>query len=123
MWRLMLRDWKKLKPRALKDELIMNYVMKLIEEHDLEPKESRTLLTTIYLGFQYKKLTADHVDYENGVINNIIGLEIDPKEKKFYITNEPKVISKSEKTVQTRRFWRDVDKFLRDCRSKRLKML
>ncbi len=116
-------DWKKLKPRTLKDELIMNYVMKLIKEHNLEPKESKILLPIIYLGFQYKKLTADHVDYENGVINNIIGLEFDPEEKKFYITNEPKVISKSEKTVQPRRFWRDVDKFLRDYRSKRLKMM
>jgi hypothetical protein len=116
-------DWKKLKPRALKDELIMNYVMKLIKEHNLEPKDSKTLLTTIFLGFQYKKLTADHVDYENGVINNIIGLEIDPEGKKFIITNEPKVISKSEKSVQTRRLWRDVDKFLRDYRSKRLKMM
>lgn len=116
-------DWKKLKPRALKDELIMNYVMKLVEDYDLEPKDSKTLLTTIYLGFQYKKLTAEHVDYEKGVIKNIIGLEIDPEEKKFYITNEPKIINKSEKTVQTRRLWRDIDKFLRDYRSKRLKMI
>jgi len=115
-------EWKKLKPRALKDELIMNYVMKLTADHELDSKESKTLLTTIYLGFQYKKLTADHVDYENGVINNIIGLEVDSKERTFYITNEPKVTSKSEKSVQTRRFWRDVDKFLRDYRSKRLKM-
>ena len=97
--------------------------MKLIKEYNLEFRDSKSLLTTIYLGFQYKKLTADHIDYENGVINNIIGLEIDPEGKKFYITNEPKVISKSEKAVQTRRFWRDVDKFLRDYRSKRLKML
>ena len=116
-------EWKKLKPRALKDELIMNYVMKLIKEYNLDPRDAKSLLTTIYLGFQYKKLTADHIDYENGVINNIIGLEIDPDGKKYYITNEPKVISKSEKAVQTRRFWRDVDKFLRDYRSKRLKML
>jgi len=116
-------DWKKLKPRTLKDELIMNYVMKLIEEYNLDPKDSRVLLPTIYLGFQYKKLTAEHVEYEKGVIKNIIGLEIDPVEKRFYITNEPKVINKSEKTVQPRRFWRDIDKFLRDDRSKRLKMV
>jgi len=116
-------DWKKLKPRALKDELIMNYIMKLIKEHDLESRDSKTLLTTIFLGFQYKKLTADHVDYENGVINNIVGLEFCPEEKKFIITNEPKVVSKSEKSDQTRRFWRDVDKFLREYRSKRLKAL
>ncbi len=97
--------------------------MKLIEEYDLDPKDSRVLLPTIYLGFQYKKLTAEHVDYEKGVINNIIGLEIDPVEKRFYISNEPKAINKSEKTVQPRRFWRDIDKFLRDDRSKRLKMV
>ena len=115
-------EWKKLKPRTLKDELIMNYVMKLVKENNLNSLESKSLLTTIYLGFQYKKLTADHIDYKNGVINNIIGLEVDADERKFYITNEPKVANKSEKSVQTRRFWRDVDKFLRDHRSKRLKM-
>ena len=116
-------EWKKLKPRSLKDELIMNYVMRLTKENDLDPKESKTILTTIYLGFQYKKLTAEHVDYENGVINNIIGLEMDPEEKKFYITNEPKIVSKSEKPAQTKRLQRDVDKFLRDYRSKRIRMM
>ena len=52
--------------------------MKLVKENNLNSLESKSLLTTIYLGFQYKKLTADHIDYKK-VRAKINGVEIKPQ--------------------------------------------
>ena len=44
-------EWKKIKPRAIKDQLIINYVSELKNEHNLTIKESKLLLAKIQLGF------------------------------------------------------------------------
>ena len=114
-------EWKKLKPRSLRDELIMNYVGDLKKGYQLNDKETKNLLTTIQLGFQYKKIIADNVDYNNGVINDITGLVFCSEERKFIITNESRTVSKSEKIIHSRRFHQSLDQFVREYKNRRLK--
>ena len=114
-------EWKRLKPRMLKDELIMNYALSLSEKYELSDSDLKNLLTTIHLGFQFKRLTAEHIDYSNGVINNISGLVFDSENRRFEITNEPKSSSKNDKNGKSQEIWKDVDKFLRDYRSRKIK--
>ena len=55
-------EWKKLKPRSIKDLLIMNYVSKLKEDHGLTSKETKNLLNTIQLGFKFFELNSKDIE-------------------------------------------------------------
>ncbi len=86
--------WKDLKPRYLKDRMIVRYVLHMKETYGLTQKETKKLLNTIQLGFQLKQLSSDHVKYQNGRILDIDGLEV--KDKKFYVTREIRKCKKTE---------------------------
>lgn len=115
-------EWKKLKPRSIKDLLIMNYVSKLRNEYNLSAKESKQLLVTIQLGFQFKQLDSENVEYADREIKNISGLEYELSTKTWIITNPPQVISKSEKPIASQKFCQSIDRFLREYKSRRLRV-
>lgn len=115
-------EWKKLKPRSIKDLMIMNYVSRMKEEHNLTPKEAKQLLSTIQLGFQFKELNSEDVEYADREIKSINGLEYIETERKWVITNPSKPVSKSEKTVTTQKFCQSIDRFLREYKSRRLRL-
>src|SRR5207253_3397236 len=70
-------EWKKLKPRFFKNYILMNYAISKIYEHNLPPKKSNTLYKLIQLGFQFKQLSSDDIEYKKGTITNIKGLKYD----------------------------------------------
>lgn len=105
--------WSKLKPRVVKDELIMVYVEDLTNKYRLRDRESKSLLSTIQLGFQNKQIASDHVDYRNRRIQNINGLEFNEETREFVITNPPASTSKTDKTVVNRQIYRSCDEFIR----------
>ena len=107
-------EWKKLKPKSTKDTMITNYVAFLKIKYNLSPKEARELLNTVNIGFQFKKLDSDHVDYEKGEIKNIEGLVFDADARKFSLTNKPKKTSKTEKAKNTQKFSQALDRYFRD---------
>lgn len=115
-------EWKGLKPRSLKDTMIVNYVAKLRDEYDLSDKEVKKLYSQIQLGFQLKKIESDDVEYSDRAIQNIEGLEYDPKTRVWSLARSPKISSKSEKTVVTQKFYQSIDSFLRSQHSRRLRL-
>jgi hypothetical protein len=66
-------SWNSIKKKSIKDSIIMNYVNVKSEENNLTTQTSKRLLNTINLGIMLKFITIKHIDYENGVINNIEG--------------------------------------------------
>lgn len=115
-------EWKKLKPRSIKDLMIMNYVSQMKQEHDLTPKETKQLLGTIQLGFQFKELNSEDVEYADREIKSIRGLEYIENERGWVVTNSAKPTSKSEKSVATQKFCQSIDRFLREYKSRRLRL-
>ena len=114
-------DWKKLKPRSIKDFIILKYVSKLRQKYRLTAKETKQLLTTIRLGFQFKKLKSEDIDYNNGSIMNINGLIYDEILRVWTTINPPSYsASTSEKLLVTQKFNQSIDKFLRDHKSRKL---
>ena len=100
----------------------MNYVSKLKETYKLTSKETKNLLNTIQLGFRFKKLNSEDVEYVEREIKNIRGLEYNSKLREWFITNIYRAVSKSEKVVKTQKFNQSIDKFLRQYKSSRLKL-
>ena len=113
-------EWKKLKPRAIKDFMIMSYVSSMRKIHDMSLKDAKKLLSTIQLGFQLKKLNSEDVNYSDRAIQSINGLEYNSSSKEWIITNAPRSVSKSDKIASTQKFYQSVDRFVREYKARRL---
>lgn len=118
-------EWKKIQPRTLKDIIIMRYVLELREKHNLSSREAKGLYDLITQGFQFKRITTDDIDYENGKINNIKCLEFKP-ETGFTLTNDYKECSEKSRAgnnhiVPSKKFSQSIDRFIREYNSRRLK--
>lgn len=107
-------DFKKIKPKHLKDQLIMNYIISLKEKYGLTSSEYSTVISLVHLGFQFKSITPDDVVYENGVIQHINGLQYNAKKRKFTLPAYAKIPAKVEKISTADKFVAGIHKFIKD---------
>lgn len=107
-------EWKKIKPRYLKDQLMMDYIAKLKEKYSLTPQEVKHLISIIQLGFQFKGLSQDDVDFSDGAIQDIQGLSFDRKTRKFTVPEYSSCSKTAEKPPNTDKFYPMLKKYLRD---------
>ncbi len=114
-------EWKKIKPRHLKDQFIMDYIAKLKEEHNLSSQEVKELISVVHLGFQFKALSQDGVDFSDGAVQNIEGLTFDENTRKFKIPEYAVCGKTVEKIINPDRFVSTLKKFIRDDSLRRSK--
>ncbi len=107
-------SWKDLKPRYLKDRMIVKYVLRIKKEFNLDTKEAKRLLNTIQLGFQLKQLTSDDVKYKNGAILDIEGLD----HKNCYVDREIKRHNKNTKANTTNHFLQIFENYMKESRKR-----
>lgn len=110
-------EFKNIKPRHLKDQLIMDYLAGLKQHHELTNIEFKHLISVVQLGFQFRSLSPSNVDYSNGVVSKITGLTFDEK-KRIFTTPSPGPISKPEKSTNIDRFYSSVKKFIQDDKNR-----
>ena len=113
-------DWKKLKSHSMRNQLLMNFVITEVNKRDLDVKCAKYLYNVIQLGFQFKQLTSDDVQYEKGVITSISGLEYDESTKEFIITN-PQNPNRTDKPVskpiKSNRLYQTINKWVHDYKT------
>jgi len=107
-------EWKKIKPKNLKDQLIMDYIAKLKEKHNLNDRETKNLVSTIQIGFQFRSLSQEDVEFSNGTIHNIENLTFDKKTRKFTVPEYGAPTKAANKTVKIDKFYSGMKKFIRD---------
>ncbi len=107
-------EWKKLKPRSVKDTLIASYAIKFKHEHNLTVKEAKDVLDCINLGFQYKRLLPDDVEYADAKIINIKYLEFDPAKKKCVFTRPYNYHPKKEKKAPSQKFNQALTNYIKE---------
>ena len=108
-------EWKKLKPRTVKNHILMNYVIDKIKEYELDEKNVTKLYKLIQLGTQFKKLSSDDFEYSDGVIYSIKGLEYDSDVGFFVLTNKQGAISNSSSNKAAyNHLEKAVDKWIKD---------
>jgi len=110
--------WKKLKPRSIKTQILLDFSISEVKKHNLPENKSKDLFKIINLGFQFKKLTSNNVKYEKGVIVCIKGLEFNSKRKVFELTSN--VIAGNKNTKQTTKssgVKKDVERWLKDYKN------
>lgn len=110
-------EWKKIKPKFIKDDLIMNYILKLKDKYDLSYSQAKKIFVTINLGMQSKKITSEDFDFRDREIKNINGVVFDNRTKKVIITNKSKKVSSSSEknnTNNSHKFTTSIEKYLKE---------
>jgi len=73
------KNWNDIKKKNIKELLIELYVARMKNKHSLTLKQARYLLSIIFVGMIFKVITNKDVEYKNGKIENIDGIEISHK--------------------------------------------
>ncbi|HMP28701.1 MAG TPA: hypothetical protein PKD85_03825 [Saprospiraceae bacterium] len=107
-------DWKQLKPRNLKDQLIMEYISYLKEYYSLDPIETRNLIAVIQIGFKFRYISQDDVKYKKGKVRHIKGLKFNTKKRIFESSYKPgnQNTTRNVKPVPNK-FYNEVDKYIK----------
>ena len=112
-------EFKNIKPRHLKDHLIMEYLLKLKQTYLLTNTEFKHLVSVVQLGFQFKSLTPGDVNYADGVVSGIEGLVYDEKRRRF---STPDAATpppcKQEKNTCPDRFYSTLKKFIHEDKAR-----
>lgn len=115
-------EWKKIKPKCVKEQLIMAYLSELSIKHQLTPLEYKQLVAAVYLGLQFKSISSDDIIYKSGKVLDIKHLSFDKTTRKFS-TPEPKVCgSKTEKSIAKNKFDSGIDRFIKGNTARKAKL-
>lgn len=79
-------DWNKIRKKNIKELLIEKYIIDSMLENNVPFEKSKKILALIYLAFQFKVLNSRHINFENGKIESIQG--IDFREGKLYLSQD-----------------------------------
>lgn len=107
-------EFRNIKPRQLKDQLIMDYLLSLKLRYRLSNSEFRHLVSVVQLGFQFRSLSPSDVIYADGVVSDIQGLKFDNKNRVFVTPQYSCSTSKTEKAAGPDKFYSCLRKFIHD---------
>jgi hypothetical protein len=68
------KNWTEIRRKNIKDLIIELFVARMKVEHSLTIKQSRYLLSLIYISLIFKVLLAKDINYSDGRIENINGI-------------------------------------------------
>ena len=74
---MMNLKWSYIKKKSIKDFLIENYIIRMKQEHSLNEKQVKKLYFYIQTGILFRFITSKDIDYSNGIIQNIEGIEFE----------------------------------------------
>jgi hypothetical protein len=74
------KNWNSIRKKNVKDLLIENYVISMKNKYFLNIKQAKYLLSIIFIGMIFKIITIKDIDYKDGIINSINGIEFKKKE-------------------------------------------
>ena len=78
-----IKNWKDIKTKKMKELLIELYVSKMKTKYSLSIKQACSLLSTILIAMALKLITVNDIDYSNGCINKINGINFSNKQVKI----------------------------------------
>ena len=75
-----IKNWNDIKKKKIKELLIELYVLRMRTKYSLSIKQARYLLSTILIAMALKLITVNDIDYSNGRINKIEGINFSKKQ-------------------------------------------
>ena len=74
------KNWNNIRKKNIKDMLIENFAIKMKNKHSLNLKQSRKLISSIFIGMIFKVISSKDINYENGEILSIDGFSFNENE-------------------------------------------
>jgi len=74
------KEWGSIRKKNMKELLIEMYVIRMKTKHSLTIKQSRYLLSIIFIAMVFKVIVSKDIDYSNGRINHIEGVDFIKKQ-------------------------------------------
>ena len=68
-------NWSSIRKKSIKELLIELFVARMKNKHALTLKQSRHLLSVIFMAMVFKVITSDDIEYKEGRIQSINGIE------------------------------------------------
>jgi len=108
--------WKKLKPRSLKNHILINFTIEQTKKYNIDMKSAIILYRLIQLGIQFRKISPNDIEYSKGVILSISGLKYNEKSGEFTLSqNKQKyTVYTNNKINKINRFEKFVNKWVKD---------
>ena len=75
-----IKNWNDIKKKNVKELLIELYVSRMRTKYSLSIKQARYLLSTILIAMVFKVITVNDIDYSDGRINKIDGINFAKKQ-------------------------------------------
>lgn len=110
-------SWSKIRKKNVKDLLIEQYVVRMKKKHQLSIQQSRYLLSIIFIAMVFKVINPVDINYENGMIINIEGIDFQKKEIKIERDIYNIEVNFSPQIVMDKKLLSDSwDKYLKDLK-------
>jgi hypothetical protein len=74
------KNWNSIRKKNIKDLLIENYVITMKNKYLLTIKQAKYLLSIIFIGMIFKIISVKDIEYRDGIINKIEGINFKKKE-------------------------------------------
>lgn len=89
------QDWNNIKKKNIKNIIIENFIIRMKKKYELNNTQSKKLLSIIKVGFIFKNISSSNINYNNGKIISIEGINFEHKKIKikpeiYNIKNEKK---------------------------------
>ena len=68
-------SWSSIRKKSIKELLIELFVARMKKKHALTLKQSRHLLSVIFMAMVFKVITSDDIEYKEGLVQSINGIE------------------------------------------------
>ena len=69
------KDWSMIRKKNVKDLLIEQYIISMSSKHSLCREKTKHLYSMIYIALSFKLITSKDIEFSNGEITNIKGVE------------------------------------------------
>ena len=73
------QEWVNIRKKNVKDLLVERYVVDMKNKHQLTIKQSRYLLSILFIAIIFKIIIPEDIEYSNNKIQNINGINFDQK--------------------------------------------
>ena len=106
-------SWKQIKPKYIKNTLLLNFVLNNKKKYDLSLSTAKKLLSMIRLSLIFKKIVSDDIHYVDGVIKRIEGLKFNKGIFTFTISNNESNVKDTDKSSELK-FNHVVERYIKD---------
>ena len=111
------KTWKDVVPKSKKEQLLIEYVSNLGNDHDMTPEETKAAYNVISAGISFKNILPKNIQIMTGKISEIDCIEVDPDTHEVCITAFVQQTASTSKSLPKNHLEVSLEKYRKMCRT------